>query len=328
MFVHAKLQAPRRILYVDEAGKQFLYCEGSRAWRTHNPGNIIRGAFATKHKAIGDDGINAIFGSVEAGLEALKALLKGSTYSPLSIELAMQRYAPDEDGNDSAAYARFIEQETGIPMNSVIGGLSDVDFAKLLGAIQTMEGWKVGEVLPLGEAGGVDVKAGPIVAARSAADYAEEWMRIAEAESLLPAEERSEWPDPGENPRIIRYFTSTGYNPEAGDETAWCAAFVNHCLTEAGFVGTYNPGARSFYWDTWGVSVPGPRYGAVVVLRNLPFSNDGWKEGPGHVGFVTNWNSEGVFVLGGNQNNTVCEKFYKYKGKTQEVVAYKFPRII
>lgn len=55
------------------------------------------------------------------------------------------------------------------------------------------------------------------------------------AEAHLGVEE---WPGAKNNPVIMAYFEASGHSWVDGDETAWCAAFVNAVLGEVGLTGT------------------------------------------------------------------------------------------
>lgn len=81
--------------------------------------------------------------------------------------------------------------------------------------------------------------------------------------------------------------------------TAWCAAFVNASLGQAGVEGTGQLNARSFM--DWGTPVDQPQLGDIAVFsRGDP---NGWQ---GHVGFYQGTNPDGTInVLGGNQGNAV-----------------------
>src|SRR5437868_4734207 len=96
------------------------------------------------------------------------------------------------------------------------------------------------------------------------------WMQYA----LQEYGER-EVPGPQSNPRILEFLRSVGNN--GGDETAWCSAFANWCMTQAGIRGTGMANARS--WLTWSnYCLARPAYGAVTILwRGSP---NGWQ---GHV---------------------------------------------
>lgn len=82
-------------------------------------------------------------------------------------------------------------------------------------------------------------------------------------------------------------------------ETAWCAAFVNATLGQAGMEGTGSNMARSFL--DWGQPVDSPQRGDLAIFSR------GDPNGPyGHVGFFESVNPDGSFnILGGNQGNSV-----------------------
>jgi len=104
-------------------------------------------------------------------------------------------------------------------------------------------------------------------------------------------------PGPKYNPRVEEYLNSTGLDTNS-DETSWCSAFVNWCVTKAGLAGTNNATARS--WLKWGRPLVDPVPGCVVVLwREHP---DSWK---GHVGFFDGMDHGRIRLLGGNQGGGV-----------------------
>lgn len=107
-----------------------------------------------------------------------------------------------------------------------------------------------------------------------------------------------------DHPQIINYFTSMGFNKtKFKDETAWCSAFANWVAKQAGYEYTNKLTARS--WLTVGQSTEKPQTGDVVVLwRESPNS---WK---GHVGFLVKQSKRYVYLLGGNQGNSVSIKAY------------------
>ncbi|CAL2095863.1 conserved protein of unknown function [Tenacibaculum sp. 190524A02b] len=103
-----------------------------------------------------------------------------------------------------------------------------------------------------------------------------------------------------DNPQIVKYFTEIGFNGEKlKDETAWCSAFANWVAKKAGKVISGKLNARS--WLKVGRLVTSPQMGDVVVLwRESPNS---WK---GHVGFFIRKTNRHIYILGGNQRNSVC----------------------
>jgi len=122
------------------------------------------------------------------------------------------------------------------------------------------------------------------------------WMEIARQEEGV-----KEVPGSGDNPRIVEYLQSTtlGTPENENDETPWCSAFVNWCVIQVGFEGTNSAWARS--WLDWGQEADWNNLqgGEIVVLSRGTSS--------GHVGFYTDSTDETVTLLGGNQNNQVCE---------------------
>lgn len=106
------------------------------------------------------------------------------------------------------------------------------------------------------------------------------------------------------NPQIIKYFETLGYDgAKLHDETAWCSAFVNWVAKTENYAYTGKLNARS--WLTIGESTAIPTLGDIVILwRESPTS---WK---GHVGFFVKQTKRYVYILGGNQNNSVSIKAY------------------
>ncbi|CAA0145938.1 TIGR02594 family protein [Tenacibaculum maritimum] len=107
-----------------------------------------------------------------------------------------------------------------------------------------------------------------------------------------------------DHPQIVNYFTTLGYDGEKlKDETAWCSAFANWVAKTAGYEYSKKLHARS--WLHIGTSTNNPQLGDIVVLwREKPSS---WK---GHVGFFIKETNRYVYLLGGNQGNSVSIKAY------------------
>lgn len=133
------------------------------------------------------------------------------------------------------------------------------------------------------------------------------WMAIAEKEIGV-----KEIPGSNDNPRIVEYHSATTLKA-TDDETPWCSAFVNWCMSMAGITGTKSAAARS--WLDWGTPLDEPIRGAIVILkRGAPPS--------GHVGFVELDMGDTIRVLGGNQSD--CVKYSTYKKAT--VLGYRWPK--
>ena len=122
------------------------------------------------------------------------------------------------------------------------------------------------------------------------------WLKIAYGEIGV-----KEIPGKKHNPRVIEYHNTCTYNARR-DEVAWCSAFINWCIIQAGYRGTNKVNARS--WLDWGKSLPKHRGAVTVLWREHPSS---WK---GHVAFYIKSNEKYVWLLGGNQSNKVCIKKY------------------
>jgi uncharacterized protein (TIGR02594 family) len=119
----------------------------------------------------------------------------------------------------------------------------------------------------------------------------------------------------GHNPRILEYFRTTPFQGNDNDEAAWCSAFANWCVLQAGMRGTGRANARS--WLNWGEALSEPRPGAITVFRR---GTSAWQ---GHVAFYVGPASTAgnIEVLGGNQANQVCRRPYA----TDRLLGYRWP---
>jgi uncharacterized protein (TIGR02594 family) len=335
-FIAARMVAAKTILYTDAEGRDFIRSGGSRSWRNFNPGNIRKGDFAISMGSIGDDGSFAIFPDKATGRDAIVGLLRGNSYRHLTLEKGIARYAPPQE-NNTTRYVDFVTGQTGIVPDAVLGDLLIADVRKVAGAIEKMEGWTLGDERPHAPASGTIGAAaavGGTGGVSAAIGAAAEWMEVALREAALPFAERSEIAGLASNPRIINYFrVAAAWFEPGGDETDWCAAFVNYCLETSGYVGTNHPGARSFFWNKKNqfVRLDGPRKHTIAVRRYAPFTDQAWSTGKGHVGFVTGYTDTHVTLLGGNQGRTINEKSFPRKhtdatgNTTAEFVAFLMP---
>ena len=143
------------------------------------------------------------------------------------------------------------------------------------------------------------------------------WMEYAEKEKGV-----QEIPGEENNLRVVEYLHATknlGELASAKDETPWCSAFVNWCVSQAGYEGTKHAAARS--WLDWGVPIKEPRRGCIVVFKRFG------PPGSGHVGFYLGETEKEILLLGGNQQNLVTkifevsEKYYPKK----DLLGYRIP---
>jgi uncharacterized protein (TIGR02594 family) len=101
------------------------------------------------------------------------------------------------------------------------------------------------------------------------------------------------------NPQIQKWLQDCGL-PNASDETAWCSAFANGVMKEAGFKGTDRANAKS--WLNWGRPLSAFQFGAIYVFhRGDPDA------ATGHVFFALHEDAKHNVVIGvgGNQGNQV-----------------------
>lgn len=125
---------------------------------------------------------------------------------------------------------------------------------------------------------------------------------------------QSEVAGPRHNPRITAFFKELGHEAYARDEVAWCAAFVGACLERAGIASTRSLMARSY--TQFGEPLTVERLGSLVVLTRGP--NPAF----GHVGFLVGWSPEKLWLLGGNQADSVRVAGYD----RSRLVALRWPR--
>jgi uncharacterized protein (TIGR02594 family) len=110
-----------------------------------------------------------------------------------------------------------------------------------------------------------------------------------------------EWPVRA-NPVIVSFFDATTFRKPNGDQTAWCAAFVNWCIMQArkgrddiANLLAHTASAASETFRRWGTATNDPRPGDIVVFQH---KRTAWQ---GHVGFFVSRNGNYIYVLGGNQ---------------------------
>ncbi len=137
--------------------------------------------------------------------------------------------------------------------------------------------------------------------------YGVETMRISILNIALGQYGHKEVLGEKDNPEILKYFNDLGFDgSQLKDETAWCAAFANWVLLQAGIPGTNKLNAKSFL--DIGEKTDTPALGDLVVLWRV--SPNDWR---GHVGFFIRESETHIHILGGNQNNQVCIRPYPKK---------------
>lgn len=126
-------------MYVGNDGNIYEFSGGSRAWRNNNPGNLEYGKFARDNGAIGTDGRFAIFPDAATGFNAMAGLLATKSYQNLTIEGAINRYAPSNE-NNVENYLKSVERQTGFPRSTPMQNLSKDNLLKLAKAMTKHEG--------------------------------------------------------------------------------------------------------------------------------------------------------------------------------------------
>ncbi len=138
-------ESGKNVIYHMPQGNKIKHIDGSRSWRNNNPGNIRYSNFTKKAGAIGKAGGFSVFPHKDIGMKTIEALLQTDSYYTKSIKEAISRYAPPSE-NDTAAYYNRLSKLTGLPIDKKISDLTPEEMHKVAQAIQTIEGWKVGEI--------------------------------------------------------------------------------------------------------------------------------------------------------------------------------------
>lgn len=115
----------------------------------------------------------------------------------------------------------------------------------------------------------------------------------------------------GRSFEIASTYESAGY----GKITAWCAAFVNWCLSQAGVPLLGYATAKS--WIEFGTPVAHPVYGCITIIK--PSSSTG--STTGHVAFFVENQGDRIVLLGGNQGDAVS----KDRFRKDTVLGYRWP---
>lgn len=99
------------------------------------------------------------------------------------------------------------------------------------------------------------------------------------------------------NKAILNYYKVAGHKWVQDEAVPWCAAYVGYCLETAGIPSTKNLAARSYL--QFGTETKDPQLGDIVVLSR------GTNPANGHVGFFIKKDKTNIWILGGNQADSV-----------------------
>lgn len=128
-------------------------------------------------------------------------------------------------------------------------------------------------------------------------------LYITKAKAMLGEQEI---PGVKDNAKILELYALSGHPEVKHDEVPWCAAFVGGSLAKGNKPNTGTLLARDY--EKYGVKLDEPEEHCIGVMQR---GASGWT---GHVGFVTEWNDQYVWMLGGNQKDGVnVSKFPRSK---------------
>ncbi len=131
------------------AGQRYVVYEnevrvgGTKAWRNNNPGNIVGGAWANAHGAIGTAFAMAVFPDEATGAAAIPALLRSVRYQAMTIREAISTYAPPTE-NNTEAYIRNVTTGAHVPETTRLSALNDAQLDLIVDVIRGVEGWAAG----------------------------------------------------------------------------------------------------------------------------------------------------------------------------------------
>jgi hypothetical protein len=128
----------RYVVYQDE-----VRSGGTKAWRNNNPGNIVGGAWANQHGAIGTAFRMAVFPDEATGAAAIPALLHTARFQAMTIREAISTYAPPSE-NDTESYIRSVTRGAGVPDTTLLSALTEDQIGLIVGVIRRVEGWAEG----------------------------------------------------------------------------------------------------------------------------------------------------------------------------------------
>jgi len=113
---------------------------------------------------------------------------------------------------------------------------------------------------------------------------------------------------PGSNSEkeVLKYYTDIGFKWVQDDDLAWCSAFMNWCLKKANLPYFKTLSARAML--KYGTKTEYPEIGDIVVLWRISKNSI-----YGHVGFFITEKKGVIYLLGGNQSNSVSTAPYQKK---------------
>lgn len=105
------------------------------------------------------------------------------------------------------------------------------------------------------------------------------------------------------NEKIKELYKDAGHPEIISDEVPWCAAFVSACLARANQPHTDTLLARDYRSEGWLKNAVD--FGKKPQLYSIGVMARGQSKWEGHVGFVVKFDKDNVWLLGGNQRDSV-----------------------
>jgi uncharacterized protein (TIGR02594 family) len=182
-----------------------------------------------------------------------------------------------------------------------------------------------GKDLPLLRGGGkagysLNVGAGPNLAQKVVGEL--EARKLREANPEIEKYLKTVKTDPRNDPKKRSYDIAPAYESGGqGHITAWCAAFVNWCLAQAGAPHLGYATARS--WLDFGTPIPHPVRGCLTIVTPSKSTSST----TGHVAFFVEQKGSRVSMLGGNQGGD-AHKVSKTSFPKSSVLGYRWPTTV
>jgi len=303
--------------------------EGNRNWRNNNPGNIEYGEFAKKHGAIGSDGRFAIFPSMQAGRAAKSSLIfEGKNYKDKSLTEAIARYAPPGENNTGKYQQRVLAAVGGVnkPMNQY----TPEERERIMDAMQQVEGSiKTGKETVIKQGTGqlpnqsniagvngpsnMPGMGGPSMGGFNPTQQAANYQLspntvsggmltggpdLSAGTGLLSV--ASKYHGMNEYQNTAELTKLTGMNDVRGNNNPWCGGFVGGVLKESGYrVPKNNLSSKAYLNYGKKVEIGDAKPGDIAVF------NRGGDSSKGHIGIIQKIEGNKVYLLGGNQGDSV-----------------------
>jgi LysM repeat protein len=157
MFIRATYDRENKtVRYFDKDGYETQYIGGSFAWRTNNPGNLIKPSSYVMQDAIGyaqrtssSKSLFVIFPNRNAGHQAHLNVVK-RIYRDSTVAGMITKYAPPSE-NDTQTYIDQVTSKAKVSSKDIIGTLSDEKLGAVSAAMEQQEGNIPGVIKTLGK---------------------------------------------------------------------------------------------------------------------------------------------------------------------------------